>query len=176
MAKGRGQKVNRTGLSEIFGVALPTIDSWVRAGCPFDVRGSGKGKPWVFDTSDVARWRETKAREEASGTTVVEESELKRRKLLAETLAAEHDLLVKKRLLAPLDQVERNLSRVFAEVRTNMRALPGRVVSQLIGEHDERKFKAVLLAEVDAALESLASLDITADDSDAEGANDGEDE
>ncbi|QJB21901.1 putative small terminase [Xanthomonas phage FoX3] len=164
MSRGNGRDVNRADLAAIFGVSLPTIDSWVKNGCPGVKSGIGKGGTWSFDTAAVARWREQRAAEEASGDTVADEAALKKRKLLAETIAAEHDMMIKKRLVAPLDQVERAMSRVFAEVRTNMRSLPSRCVTQLIGENDERQFKRVLLAEIDVVLESLAEFDVMADE------------
>jgi phage terminase Nu1 subunit (DNA packaging protein) len=47
-----------------------------------------------------------------------------------------------------------------------------RSVTQLIGETDERKFKKILLAEVDASLEVLASMDINAEDDPEDGEGD----
>lgn len=148
----------------MFGVSLPTVDAWVRAGCPGVKSGVGKAGGWRFNTADVVRWREERAAAEASGDTLVDEQALKRRKLFADTVAAEHSMLVKKQLVAPLDQVERAMTRVFAEVRTNMRSLPGRIVTQLIGETDEINFKSVMLREIDTVLESLADLDVFAEE------------
>lgn len=164
MAKGKGKKVNRTELAAIFGVTAPTVDGWIRAGCPYDQRAAGKGKEWVFDSGDVAMWLQQRAREEATGDDVTDERELKRRKLAAETSLVELELAKAKNLVAPVDQMERAVSRVLAEVCSNMRNLPGNVVSLLIGETDERKFKKVLLREIDVVLESLSSLDVTADE------------
>jgi|GEM_PF-1918264 len=53
---------NRTQLAETFGVSLPTIDAWIRKGCPYVEKG-GNGKAWQFRLQDVARWREKMARE-----------------------------------------------------------------------------------------------------------------
>lgn len=171
MAKGRGQKVNRAELAAVFGVSLPTIDTWVRAGCPSDVKGQGKGRPWVFDTADVAAWREERAARNAAGEEVADADALKLRRARAETLTAELELAKVMSAVAPLDQVERKLARLFAEVRTNLRNIPGRIAPQLLGETDERKFKAAMLKEIDATLVRLADLDLSADD-DAEGAED----
>jgi phage terminase Nu1 subunit (DNA packaging protein) len=164
MAQGSIRKVNRAELAEVFGVSLPTVDAWIRAGCPFDQRGTS-GKPWIFDTADVLRWREERAAQEASGGDVQDEEALRLRKLKAETLVAELELAQKKALVAPLDQMERALTRAFAEVQCQLRGpLITRLVTQLIGETDQRKFKAVALAEVDSVLEILANLDVTADE------------
>lgn len=167
MAKGRGKKVNRRELAAVFGISLPTVDAWVRAGCPYDQRAAA-GREWIFDTADVARWREELAAADAAGEDVQDERRLRLRKLKAETLAAELDLQQKKALVAPLDQVERVLSRVFAEVQSNLRGrLVARLVAQLIGETDERRFKRIALAEIDEVLQSLAGIDVTADEPDA---------
>jgi hypothetical protein len=48
-------------LADFFSVSLPTVDSWIRKGCPYEQKGS-HGKPWVFDLAAVAKWRERKAR------------------------------------------------------------------------------------------------------------------
>jgi len=51
MAKGQELKVNGKQLADVFGVSLPTVDAWVRQGCPSDQQG-GRGREWVFDTAD----------------------------------------------------------------------------------------------------------------------------
>jgi phage terminase Nu1 subunit (DNA packaging protein) len=167
-AKGKGQEVNRTGLSDVFGVALNTIDSWVRQGCPVVQRGVGKGQPWKFNTADVAQWLRDKSVQEATGDKVADEAEMTRRRKLADTMLAELNLAKAMGDVAPIDQVERMVQRAFAEVRAGMRNLPGRVVSQLIGETDERRFKAVLLGEIDQVLVALAEADLEAGDDDEE--------
>lgn len=164
MAKGRGIKVNRRDLAATFGVTPPTIDSWVRLGAPFDERGAGKGKPWVFDTADVSAWLEARAAAAAPGGTANADAEtLKLRKLSAETQIVELALAKDQELVAPLDQVERTLTRLFAQVRGSLRNIPSRCASLVVGENDERKIKATLLAEVDLVLEALAKFDLLAD-------------
>lgn len=163
-ASPKGRNVNRTELSDLYGVSLPTVDTWVRNGMPGVKVGAGKGGAWTFNTAEVAKWREQRAADEAAGDTVADEAALKKRKLFAETVAAEHETALKKGLVAPLDQVERAMTRVFAEIRTNMRSLPARTVTLLIGETDERAFKAVMLREIDVVLESLADFDVLADE------------
>lgn len=164
-AKGKGQLVNRTGLSDVFGVALNTIDSWVRQGCPFVQRGAGRGQEWQFNTKDVSEWLQQKRVAEATGDVQADEAELRRRRLAAETAKAELELAKARDMVAPLDQVERMVAKAFAQVRAGMRNLPGRTVTQLIGETDERRFKSVLLNEIDQVLEALASASL-ADDED----------
>lgn len=173
MARGKGTKVNRQQLAEVFGISLPTVDAWRRAGCPYVVKG-GSGKEWAFDTADVAEWREQRAREEAAGNEVQDEAALRKRKLIADTKIVELEALAKMGELAPVADMERALTRVMAEMQSKLRgAFVARCVTQLLGEQDERKFKTVLLAEVDATLEVLAGLDVTGgDEPGAEGDDD----
>lgn len=155
----KGKVVNRTGLAEFFGVAPPTVDGWRRNGCPFVTLG-GRGKEWEFDTAAVATWLRDKAVTDATGETLADESELKRRKLAAETEKAELELAKVKGEVAPLDQVERAVAKAFAEVRAGMRNLPQRTVSMLIGETDERRLKSVLMGEIDEVLKSLNAVSL----------------
>jgi len=161
--------VTRTGLAEVFGVAMPTIDSWVRAGCPFVQKG-GRGVEWQFDTAAVARWREQKAVADATGDTIVEEAELKRRKLQAETTKAELELAKARGEVAPIREFERTMAAMMAAIRQNMRNVVPRAELQLLGETDSAAFKKKLLAEIDLALTQSANAepDIE-DDEEADG-------
>lgn len=160
MAKSiKGQSVNRTALANIFGVALPTVDLWIRNGLPCVTRG-GRGKQWEFDTAAVAQWLRDKAVTDATGETQADEAEISKRIKRASMELAELELAKAKGLVAPIDQIERMLARVFAEVRAGMRNLPSRTVSMLIGETDERRFKQVLGSEIDQVLEALAKVDL----------------
>ena len=160
MAKGRGQKVNRTQLADVFGVSLPTVDAWVRAGCPYDQKGAGKGRQWVFDTADVAGWLQSRARDEATGDGPVEEATLKRRKLQAETRRAELDLAKEIGLVAPVAEFERAQAKVNAVIRQNLMTVPTRVALRLVGETSEARIKEILRAEIGDALNRSATEEI----------------
>ena len=164
-----GKIVNRAELSAIFGVAVTTIDAWVRNGCPYVQKAAGKGKSWQFDTAAVAGWREKRAADEASGSVVADEAALKRRKLIADVLTAEMEAAEKRGLVAPVAGMQRATARLMAEIQGNLRGvLVTRLVRQLLGETDERTFKRITLAEVDVILDSLAKIDA---DAIAEGEN-----
>jgi len=153
---GRGQILNRSQTADFFGVAMTTIDDWVRRGCPVVERG-GRGRPWKFNTAGVHGWRLDDIRNEAAGVQTASADELKRRKLEAETEMAELELAKAKELVAPIEQIERALAKAFGEVRANLRnVLPGRAARRLVGETKQSRIKIVLLEEVDQALEALA--------------------
>ena len=162
--KGRGQNVNKAELADIMGVAMPTIDDWVRRGCPVTERG-GKGKAWVMNTADVRAWRDDDIRRDAASDEDTSIEELKRRKLRAETVAAELDLAIAKGQVAPLAQMERGVVRAFEEVKAALRNVPSRASRMIVGETDETRIRTVLLAEIDQALVVLDETDlISADD------------
>ncbi|MGQ7247212.1 helix-turn-helix domain-containing protein [Halomonas sp. V046] len=157
--KGKGREVNREELAETFGVSLNTISSWVRNGCPFDQKGR-QGKPWKFNTRDVSEWLRDQARMEAAGEAPLDEYDLKLRKLAAETAQAELELAAARKQVAPIEEFERARALENATVRANVMNVPSRVVSQLIGETDEGRFKQILAAELIQALEAAADADI----------------
>lgn len=149
-----GRSVNRAELADIFGVAVTTIDIWIRAGCPVMSRG-GMGKPWAFNTADVAQWRRDTARDD-EGPGLRDADELKIREIAARVALSELEYAEKKKLVIPAEDVQRTLSQVFAEVRASMRNIPRRVTSTLVGETDERRIRDALTKEIDQALEALA--------------------
>ncbi|WP_420023755.1 terminase small subunit [Cereibacter azotoformans] len=172
--KGRGQEVSRTGLASVFDVATTTVDQWVRNGCPVVERG-GRGRAWTFNTAEVAAWRVQQARDEASGVATASEAELRRRKLAAETGTAELAYAQARGEVAPVEQFQKALTKVCAEVRAQMRVIPSRVSRMIVGSTDESHIKGVLIAEIDQALEALANADLLSEE-DLEDEGDGEHE
>lgn len=163
-----GRIVNRSGLAELFGVALPTVDGWVRNGVPVVTRG-GRGRQWEFDTAAVIDWIRDKAVSEATGNIQADEAELRRRKLQAETTKAELELAKAKGDVAPVREFERAQAAAFAQIRANIMNVPQRAVLQLLGETDETIFKEKLRAELTLALQEAATADLVMADDDADG-------
>jgi phage terminase Nu1 subunit (DNA packaging protein) len=161
--KYRGQTVGKREIAQIFGVAESTVNEWVRRGCPVLDRG-GKGISWQINTAEVSEWLKKRAVEDVAGDTLADESELKRRKLAADTAKAELELAKVKGEVVPLKQLERALANTFAEVKTNIRNVPSRVSTTLIGETSETRIKEVVLEEIDLALEAMDEFDIHDED------------
>ena len=172
MAGGvRGQEVNRTGLADVFGVSLPTVDGWVRAGCPVVSRGS-KGTQWVFNTAAVGKWLRDKAVTDATGEMGGDEAEIERRTKRAKMLQAELELAKARGEVAPVREFERTQAARYAMIRANCLNVPQRAVLQLLGETDEATFKRKLRAEIVLALETAASAQLDLAEDDAEDAAD----
>ena len=53
----KGIIVNRSELADFLGVSLPTIDAYLKRGCPYVSEADrAKGVPWGFNTADVVNW------------------------------------------------------------------------------------------------------------------------
>jgi len=170
--RGRGRQVNRNEVADLFGVALTTIDDWVRRGCPVITRGS-RGKSWAFNSADVSEWREQRARLEAQGVELASKKDLELRRLAAETGKVELELARLRGEIAPVQQFEQAMTKAFAELRGKMRQIPNRAAPRVVGQVDDRKIKQILLEEIDLALLALAE-DRLLDEDDLE--DDAEDE
>lgn len=173
---GRGIILNRIETANHFGIAATTLDDWIRRGCPVVQRGS-RGVQWQINSAEVHKWREDDIRSQSTGTKVATNEELIKRKLAADVASAELAFAKEAELVAPIEQTERLLVKAFGEVRASLRnVLPARAARRLIGESDPSKIKAILLDEIDTALEALsddellteADLDIDPEDDDAE--------
>lgn len=169
-ASNKGQQVNKSELANFFGVSLPTVDGWMRNGCPVIQRGT-TGRPAIYNTADVVNWLRDRAREEASGASLADEGELKRRKLAAEAEKAELEVAKAKGEVATIRDFERVQAAMMAAIRANMRNVPGRAVLQLLGCTDEAEFKAKLMEEIDLALVTAADVDLQLEDDDSGGAD-----
>lgn len=151
----KGKQVTRQALADVFGVSLPTIDAWVRKGCPFVEKG-GRGQEWQFNTAQVSKWLRDRDVEEATGGIPDGLEELKLREQKAKTELTELELAERKGEVALIAEFERAQAMVFAAIRANIMNVPQRAVLQLLGETDERAFKEKLRAELILALETSA--------------------
>ena len=144
------------------GVSLPTVDRWIRDGCPTKQRGT-KGVPWIFILSDVVAWWGERQRESAAGSAPTDVEDARRRKLSAEAAMAELELAKARGDVAPVREFEMAQSKMMAVIRTNILNVPSRAVFQLLGETDEKIFKTKLRSELTLALEQAVSEDLDID-------------
>ncbi len=155
MAKGK--KVNRSELAGLYGVSLPTVDSWVRRGMPYVTKGA-RGKEWTFDTAAVAEWHAEQAVVNAIGdTAAVDENELKRRKLAAETTVVEIEAAKARGEVVAVEDVIQIIRDDYISLKQRMRTIPDRVTALIIGETDETRIKQELSSEIDDALTELSN-------------------
>lgn len=156
--------VNRQELSQAMGISLPTVNTWVRDGCPVKQRGA-KGLAWEFVLPEVVAWWGNRQREAAGGA-VDDIKEIDKRTSRAKMEQAELALAKERGLVAPVREFERAQAAVFAQIRANVMNVAQRVVVQLLGETDESVFKQKLRAELTLALEASAAADLVLDGDD----------
>ncbi|EDI0969752.1 hypothetical protein CC915_23235 [Salmonella enterica subsp. enterica serovar Newport] len=102
--------------------------------------------------------------EEMSGGDKASELTAERvRKLRAEATLAELELARQRGEVAPIDEFQSVWANRFTIIRANMLQLPQRVVTMLIGETDERRFKQVMTEEIKQILTAAASSGTEAD-------------
>lgn len=163
MAKVKGQIATKQEIADIFGVSLPTVEAWVRSGCPYVEKG-GMGKSWKFDTSAVAAWQKEKAVEDATGGRDASVDELKKRETRAKTELSELELAKAKGEVAPIAEFEKIWAMAMGQLRQNIMNVPQRVVLTLLGETDETVFKQKLREELILALEQTAEAEFFEDE------------
>lgn len=96
----------------------------------------------------------------AGGDKAAELTAARVRKVTADAERAELELAKAKGEVAPIEEMQSAWSMRCAIIRQNMMQLPGRVVTQLIGETDERRFKAVMREEIRTILTDAATAEI----------------
>lgn len=161
-----GQLVNQAQLAALFGVQTVTIRAWVRKGCPEEVKGGG-GKSAAYNTAAVIRWREEQAALAATGdTSAMDEADLKKRKLAAETGLAELDLSVKRGEYVLIDQVGALVEDEYSTVRANFTAMPGDIAPDL-ENLTAAEIQELLAAKVAEILDGLSADDTYAPEAEA---------
>lgn len=109
-------------LAEWFGVSVPSVDGWLRRGCPHVQKGD-KGRPWVFDILEVARWRFGQAAN-PDETRSPEDMSPKERKDWYEGEKVRVGLEVEKGNLITLDEYRKEMARILKQVATTLETLP----------------------------------------------------
>lgn len=156
-----GRRLKKHEVADFFGYSLPTVDAWIKEGCPVEQEG-GKGKAYEFDSEKVFRWllgREKRpgrpAKERAptldpeTGEEVTSLDEAQRRKAVADAKAAELRLAESLSLVAPVAVISKIVSDEISKARARLLAIPTkfRPTAQMHASTPERAKK--LVAAVD---------------------------
>lgn len=129
-------------LAEIVGVTRPTITNWIDDGLPYVSAGS-KGKPWVFETTDVLPWWaenkfRRKARGPVPGTDPFAEGEgpesyeeAERRKMIANADKAELELAKAAGRVVEITDVTSIIAEMHVRVRTRLLGMSNQIRMQV---------------------------------------------
>ena len=127
----KGNEVNKSALAETFGVSLPTVNAWVRRGCPVVQKGS-KSRQWLFNTAEVAAWREDEAAAAAVGDTAkMDMDEDRRRNEAAKAAMSELDLAKRRGELIEIESVAEYVGEEYSRIRAKLLALPVKIAPML---------------------------------------------
>ncbi|PCJ13811.1 MAG: hypothetical protein COB04_16115 [Gammaproteobacteria bacterium] len=152
----KGREVNKAELADIWGVSLPTIAAWLKKGIPFKQKG-GNGKSWIFNTAQVAVWRDELARESVKADKPGESLEgAKLRKASADASIAELELAIKNESVIPMDVAIDQVASEYAIVRAAVMSLPSRMAPLVAALDDVGKVRTELEKQVTEILAELS--------------------
>lgn len=154
----KGEVMSLAAVARIIGVQRNTLASMVRRGCPYISKPTRKrGSEWQLNTAEVAQWRIDQAVKDAIGDVrETDITELRKRKLRAETIIAELDAAKQRGQLGDLEEFERQVMSASIEIRTRLKQMVARVAPMILGVKKITEIKAILADEVDQALRALA--------------------
>lgn len=175
-----GRIVKKSDIADIFGCSLPTVDAWVRDGCPVKTTG-GKGVAYQLDTYEVHRWllgREkrpgrpgkpvepAKSIDPETGEERISIEEANRRKAVADAKKSELDLAQRMERVAPVDMIAKVVSDEIANARTRLLGIPTKLrPTAQICSGDEEKSKKIVTTVEDLIREALEEIKSFGDES-----------
>lgn len=112
---------NKADAAQFFGIALPTLDKWIRDGMPIVQRGH-QGVSWVIDLAKAAEWRYSSHLDD--GRIDPETLSPGERKLWYDGETRRRELQVRDRKLIEHDEVEETVATAFAAIAQTLLALP----------------------------------------------------
>ncbi len=122
-------------MAEILGISMPTVTAWMGDGLPY-VEGGGKGKPFVFDTTEVLPWwaenkfkrrRETVETDPFSEDAPESYDQADRRKMVANADRAELELAKSAGKVVEIEDVAAVIAEMHVRVRTRLLGIGNKV-------------------------------------------------
>jgi phage terminase Nu1 subunit (DNA packaging protein) len=149
--------MSKVDLANCLGVTPITVGKWVREGCPYVSKGN-RGKPWLFNTADVAAWRQDRAVQRAIGdTSALDIDEAKRRKLAAEAAIVELDLAKRRGEVIEVEEIAALVGDEYANVRAKLLSIPVKLAPLVSVSDDALECKDLIERGINEALEELTA-------------------
>ena len=139
----------RTHAAEFFKCSLPTIDAWIRNGCPVKERNA-RGGVGMLNLSDMTRWKIAQSQNRTQDPI----AERARRDSEAADKLALENARTRGEIVAA-DTVTSSWVGIMSEVRARLLSLPTSLAPQVIGATTEEA-RALIEAALYDALLSLA--------------------
>ena len=133
---------NKAETAEFFSVSLPTIEGWIRRGCPVIQRGS-RGVSWTLDLLAVAMWRYVPEQEDQSLDP--ENLPPKERKDWYDGEKRRREIQERDRELIPVEEFDQVYSHMIKLVAAGLETLPDLLERDagLTGEQLEPVFRTI---------------------------------
>jgi phage terminase Nu1 subunit (DNA packaging protein) len=159
----------RRGIASAFGVHMQTVTGWEQEGMPIALRGA-RGRPSMYRLPDCIEWKTTRDVKALGGgeelSPQVEKALLDRKR--REEL--ELKILQRRGELVEVADVEREFEDCANAVKARLRRIPDAVADRVLTAGGPHAVKALLLAEIDAALTELSERGEDGDDDETEDA------
>lgn len=144
---------NKAEIIEAFEVTSPTLDAWVRKGCPVLQRGA-RGVAWEFDVFEVFKWKNDIGQQEE--TDDPEQLSPKERLDYYRGCRERDNYRREQGELIHADDVIAHWTRVILSAKGRLMALPMRLAPELLTADDMKQAEEILKAGLLDALEELS--------------------
>ncbi len=155
------RQVNKAMCAEFFEVSLPTIEAWIRRGCPVIKKGD-RGIPWTLDLLEVIRWR---FEEDRAQHTDPEKMPPDRRLKHYQAEKARDELIESRKLLIPAPEVLSGTAHLIGKIVEITADLPQRLDREAqIGPHGidvVERLLTLMRKDLHEKLETLRSKEIS---------------
>ncbi len=156
-------KVNKSQLEEILSVSHVTLTEWQEQGLPIEVRAERKGQSHTYETKEVIDWLIQRELNKANAKETARD-----RLARMQGDMVELELMTKRGLLVPVEQIEPAWSSMVAAAKSYLRQEPERLI-HLLNTLDSVDARRDLLAETfDEFLRKLSTYEPNSDDDSAE--------
>ncbi len=150
--------LNRTELATFHGVSQPTVDEWIRRGCPAIARGN-KGKAWKFDSAAVINWRLEEAKIDAKAgisdpSGVMSKEEADRRRAVALARSAEIEVDERLKSVALVSDVKADLTDFCTSLHTGLGNASNKIAGRAASMTSAPEIEDLCHAELNRAFES----------------------
>lgn len=147
---------NKAEVADAFQVSLPTVNVWIREGCPVVTAGD-RGVSWELDVFAVYAWRQ--GDDETTGSRVLDPQQERAALDRARRESVEMDNRKKAGDLVSVEDVADEWSRITGIIKDRMLALPSKLAAEIVLISSIVDAEELLMASVNQMLIELSSGD-----------------
>lgn len=142
--------------AQFFGVDTRTVHKWLKQGLQGEKDGKNR---WVINSAAASKWLRDRERESVLGDVAkVDESEARRRKLVAEAGREELKLAIESGTVIPIAQYEASMAAMIGAARAKLLSIPVKV-GPLVATLTALEARDLLQTEIAEVLQELRGFD-----------------